>query len=155
MQTFIRNLKVKGNCIKGFYEGKLFCINMVIGLVDTLEGRTWVFKIILIGLATGLCNGLFGAGGGMIAVPSMVHILKLDEHDAHATTIAVILPLVIVSAYIYYRNGYLDMGKVAPVTLGSITGGALGAFLLHRIPSKWLHRIFALFMIGAAIRMIF
>jgi uncharacterized membrane protein YfcA len=78
-----------------------FCINMVTGLVNDLNKRTWLLKIVLIGLGTGLCNSLFGAGGGMIAVPSMVHILKLDEHDAHATTIAVILPLGTVSAYIY------------------------------------------------------
>ena len=120
-----------------------------------LNKRIWVLKIVLIGLGTGLSNGLFGAGGGMIAVPSMVHILKLDEHDAHATAVAVILPLVSVSAYIYFRNGLLDMKQAVPVAIGGVIGGAIGAFLLHRIPSKWLCRIFALFMIGAAVRMIF
>ncbi|HHU49520.1 MAG: sulfite exporter TauE/SafE family protein [Caldicoprobacterales bacterium] len=114
-----------------------------------------LIKIILIGLGTGLCNGLFGAGGGMIAVPSMVHILKLDEHDAHATAIAVILPLAAISAYIYFTNGFLDMDRSIPVAVGGIIGGIIGAFLLHRIPSKWLHKIFALFMVGAAVRMIF
>ncbi len=127
---------------------------MVTRLVNGLIRRNWL-KIILIGLGIGLCNGLFGAGGGMIAVPSMVHFLKLDEHDAHATTIAVIFPLVSLSAYIYFRNGFLDMEKVVPVAIGGILGGIVGAFLLHRISSKWLHRIFALFMIGAAVRMIF
>lgn len=114
-----------------------------------------LIKIILIGLGTGLCNGLFGAGGGMIAVPSMVHILKLDEHDAHATAIAVILPLAAISAYIYFTNGFLDMDRSIPVAVGGIIGGIIGAFLLHRIPFKWLHKIFALFMVGAAVRMIF
>lgn len=122
--------------------------------MNGLKKRGWIIKIMLIGLGTGLCNGLFGAGGGMVAVPSMVHLLKLDEHEAHATAIAVILPLVMISSYIYFRNGYLDLGKAVPVAAGGVIGGAIGAFFLHRIPSKWLHRIFALFMIAAAIRLI-
>lgn len=105
-------------------------------------------------MITGLCNGLFGAGGGMIVVPSMVHFLEIEEHDAHATAIAVILPLAIVSAFIYFRNGFLDLGKLLPVAAGGVLGGLFGAFLLHRVPSCWLRRIFALFMIAAAVRMI-
>ena len=106
-------------------------------------------------MITGLCNGLFGAGGGMIVVPSMVHFLGVDEHDAHATAIAVILPLAVVSAFIYFRNGYLELSKVLPVAAGGVLGGFAGAFLLHRVPSYWLQKIFALFMIAAAVRMIF
>jgi uncharacterized membrane protein YfcA len=122
--------------------------------VNDLNRRGWFIKIMVIGLITGFCNGVFGAGGGMIAVPSMVHLLRFDEHEAHATAIAVILPLVIISSFIYFRNGFLDLGKAIPVAAGGVMGGIIGAFFLHRIPSKWLHRIFALFMIAAAIRLI-
>ncbi|MDD2502990.1 MAG: sulfite exporter TauE/SafE family protein [Clostridia bacterium] len=121
---------------------------------EDLKKGAYVFKIAGIGLAAGLCNGLFGAGGGMVVVPAMVHILKLDEHDAHATAIAVILPLVGISSYIYFKNGFLDFSTSWPVAAGGAVGGALGASLLNRIPSKWLHRIFGLFMIAAAVRMI-
>ena len=120
-----------------------------------LKKRFYQLKIILMGILTGLCNGLFGAGGGMIVVPSMVHFLDVDEHDAHATAIAVILPLAVISAFIYFRNGYLDFGKALPVAAGGILGGFTGACLLHRVSSYWLQKIFALFMIVAAVRMIF
>ena len=120
-----------------------------------LKKRFYQLKIILMGILTGLCNGLFGAGGGMIVVPSMVHFLDVDEHDAHATAIAVIMPLAVISAFIYFRNGYLDFGKTLPVAAGGILGGFTGAYLLHRVSSYWLQKIFALFMIVAAVRMIF
>lgn len=120
-----------------------------------MKKSVYVLKIIAIGIATGLCNGLFGAGGGMIVVPSMVHFLKVNEHDAHATAIAVILPLVIVSSFIYFKNGYIDLGKTLPVALGSVIGGVSGALLMNKIPSNWLRKIFALFMIAAALRLIF
>jgi uncharacterized membrane protein YfcA len=122
--------------------------------VNNLNKSAYILKILAIGMATGLCNGLFGAGGGMVAVPSMIHILKVDEHDAHATAIAIILPLLLISSFVYFRRGFLDLNKGIPVAAGGVIGGIAGAFLLHRIPERWLRKVFALFMIAAAVRMI-
>lgn len=111
-------------------------------------------KYILIGLATGLANGLFGSGGGTIAVPAMILLLKKKEHMAHATAISIILPLTIVSAILYISNKYIHWGLTIKVMLGGILGGYIGAKLLGKCPSHILRKIFALFMIAAAIRMI-
>ncbi len=112
-------------------------------------------KILAMGVVIGLCNGLFGAGGGIIAVSSMVYLLGLSEHDAHATAISVILPLAAISAFIYFRNGHLDLSILAPVALGEIIGAVGGAWLLKYTSSVLLRKIFALFIIFAALRMIF
>lgn len=119
------------------------------------KNKMQIFKLIIIGSFVGLCNGLFGAGGGIIAVPALVHFLELDEHDAHATTISAILPLTIVSAFIYHRNGYLDIDIIYKVTLGEVVGATIGAWILHRISSIYLRKTFAFFIIIASIRMIF
>ncbi len=111
-------------------------------------------KCILIGLVTGLANGLFGSGGGTIAVPSMVHFLGAQEHKAHATAISVILPLTVVSSVFYISNGYADWGLTLKVSLGGILGGYVGAKLLNVCPDKLLRKIFALFMAAAGVRMI-
>jgi uncharacterized membrane protein YfcA len=111
-------------------------------------------KFMLIGLVTGLANGLFGSGGGTIAVPAMVLLLKKEDHIAHATAIAVILPLTVVSAILYITNNFIDWGLTVKVMMGGIVGGYIGARLLGRCPSHILRKIFALFMIAAAIRMI-
>ncbi|HOJ09368.1 MAG TPA: sulfite exporter TauE/SafE family protein [Clostridiales bacterium] len=109
---------------------------------------------IAIGTVTGLVNGLFGSGGGTIAVPAMVLLLGLDDHKAHATAISIILPLTIVSAFLYIRNSYVDWNITWKITLGGIAGGYLGARLLSICPAHILRRIFAGFMIFAAIRML-
>lgn len=75
-------------------------------------------KLIAIGLVTGICNGLFGSGGGTILVPGMVFLLGLEEHKAHATAILVILPLTILSTVVYYKNSYIDW----PTTLKVVSG---------------------------------
>lgn len=112
-------------------------------------------KYIIIGLVTGVANGLFGSGGGTIAVPAMVLLLGADEHKAHASAIAIILPLTIVSALFYISNGFVNWGITVKVMTGGMVGGYIGAKLLNICPPDLLRRIFALFMIIAALRMLF
>ena len=111
-------------------------------------------KCAVIGVTTGMANGLFGSGGGTIAVPAMVHLLGADEHKAHATAISVILPLTVVSSVFYISRGYTDWGLTLKVTLGGLAGGYLGARLLNICPEKLLRKIFGVFMAAAGIRMI-
>ncbi len=112
-------------------------------------------KYILIGIAAGVANGLFGSGGGTIAVPAMVFLLDADEHKAHATALLIILPLTLVSAYFYLSHNYVDWNITWKAMVGGVVGGAIGAFLLNKCPSNILRKIFGIFMILAAIRMIF
>lgn len=107
-----------------------------------------------IGAVTGLANGLFGSGGGTVVVPCMERFLDVEEHKAHATAIAIILPLSILSLFIYLRAESLDWTAAIAVSLGGIIGGIIGAKLLSKISGKWLHKIFGVFMLAAAIRMI-
>ncbi|OPZ93916.1 MAG: Sulfite exporter TauE/SafE [Firmicutes bacterium ADurb.Bin419] len=111
-------------------------------------------KFILIGLATGLANGLFGSGGGTIAVPAMILLLKEEEHKAHATAISIILPLTVVSAVLYITNNFINWDLTVKVIIGGVIGGYIGAKLLNICPSRILRKIFAVFMIAAAVRMI-
>lgn len=111
-------------------------------------------KISLLGLIVGLINSLLGAGGGMLAVP----ILKksgLSQTEAHATSIAVILPITIISTVIYAIKGNVPFdGNLWFLLYGAI-GAVIGGIILKKIPQKVLKKIFACFIIWAAIRMFF
>lgn len=108
---------------------------------------------VLTGAATGMANGLFGSGGGMIAVPAMVILLQMNDHTAHATAIFVILPLTILSAFLYVSGEFADWNITWKVILGGIAGGFAGARLLKVLPESVLRRVFAVFIIAGAIRM--
>lgn len=108
----------------------------------------------VIGTVTGFLNGLFGSGGGTVVVPCLERFLKVEEHKAHATAIAIILPLCIISAFVYLKGGEIKWGDVISVSIGGMAGGFIGAKLLNKISGIWLHRIFGAFMILAAVKMI-
>ncbi|KAB3531464.1 sulfite exporter TauE/SafE family protein [Alkaliphilus serpentinus] len=114
----------------------------------------WI-KIILVGMSAGIINGLFGAGGGTIIVPALTFVFGATQHKAHATAISIILPFAVVSSYIYYRNGFFDINTTLKVALGGIVGSYLGSKCLNHISANYLRKIFGVFMIIAAIRMIF
>ncbi|MCL1884597.1 MAG: sulfite exporter TauE/SafE family protein [Defluviitaleaceae bacterium] len=111
--------------------------------------------IIPIGIVVGVLNGLFGAGGGSVLVPALQKFLNFETRKSHATTIAVILPLSVVSAGIYIWGVEIDWKTLIFVSLGGVCGGVIGAKLLSRLAGWWLNILFGLFLGAGAIRMLF
>ena len=73
----------------------------------------------LIGLLTGLINGLLGIGGGTILIPAMVFLLGEEQHVAHGTSLAVILPTALMSTLIYQYNSHIDWVLAAKIAATS------------------------------------
>ena len=109
---------------------------------------------IVCGGVVGLANGLFGGGGGMIAVP-MLQNTGLDEKGAHATAILLILPVSLLSFFFYAWKGLYDFSVLIPTALGVTAGGALGAWLLGKLPVKIVNIVFACLQALAGIFMFF
>ena len=95
----------------------------------------------------------FGSGGGMIVVPTLVYILKLDEKKARGTAIFSILPMVIASSMFYMKSGNIDWGIGIKCAIGGIVGGYIGAKLLNILPDKYLKMFFAAFLLFMGVRM--
>lgn len=110
-------------------------------------------RFLLTGAAAGLLNGLFGAGGGMAAVP-MLEKDGLPARRAHATSLAVIAPLSLLSGALYLWGGQMRLGDAWDFMLPGLAGAALGAWLLPKIKAVWLHRIFGLLVLFAAGRLL-
>ncbi|MFZ5641660.1 MAG: sulfite exporter TauE/SafE family protein [Bacillota bacterium] len=122
-------------------------------LTTQMDISVWL-KLLAIGLVTGLVNGLLGIGGGTILIPCMVFFLGISQHQAHGTSLAIILPTALVSSIIYSLNSDLDLKLSLQVALGGMTGGYLGARLMNHIPAMTLKKFFAVFMFLAGLRMV-
>lgn len=109
---------------------------------------------IVCGGVVGLANGLFGGGGGMIAVP-MLQKSGLTEKVAHATAILLILPVSLLSFFLYAWKGLYDTSVLIPTALGVTAGGSLGAWLLGKLPVKTVNLLFAFLQAAAGSSMLF
>jgi len=111
-------------------------------------------KKLLLGLFAGFISGLFAAGGGMIIVPSFVHLFKMDEMKARATSVFVILPMVITSGIFYYNNDFVGWTIGIECAIGGIIGGIFGVKILNKLSDKTLKLIFIFFLIYVSIKMV-
>ena len=109
-------------------------------------------KCMIAGGLAGILNGLFGAGGGLILVPLFISWLHIEEKRAFATSVAVILPLSIVSYIIFYIQGGDVWRDALPYLLGGIVGGALSTRLFRNISTVWLHRLFGILILYGAVK---
>ena len=102
------------------------------------------------GGAAGLVNGFFGGGGGMVLVPLLMGRCGLDRRRAFANSVAIILPLCVLSAGIYFAKGNLDIRTALPYLAGGLVGGWIGGKIFEKVPVVWLKRAFALLILYGA-----
>jgi uncharacterized protein len=104
----------------------------------------------VLGLLGGVLAGLFGVGGGILFVPTLVLVLGLTQVHAEATSLLAILPAVVVGAWRQQRYGNVDRRAALLVGLGSVAGVAGGVELAKALPEDVLRRLFAIFMLIVA-----
>ena len=110
------------------------------------------FTPALIGTLCGMLNGLFGAGGGIAAVP----LLKHREFHSRKHTLLLWRSSYrspsSVPSYIWSteRSSFPMLGLICR---GGLLGAILGALLMQKIPDKLLRKAFGA-MIYAAVRLL-
>ena len=113
--------------------------------------RAWLAPAVAGGLA-GIANGFFGGGGGMVLVPLLTGRCGLDQRRAFATSVAIILPLCVLSSVVYFFRGGLDLSAALPYLLGGLAGGWIGGRVFRRLNMDWLRRAFALLILYGGVR---
>lgn len=106
------------------------------------------------GTLCGFLNGFFGSGGGVIAVP-ILEKEGSDPNEAHATSVALIFMLSLVTALFYGFSGALDYSAAWRFVPWGVLGAICGAIFLKKIKAQWLKRIFGGIITAAAVRMLF
>ncbi len=112
--------------------------------------RNW--KLGMAGALAGAVNGLFGAGGGMVLVPLLEKSKALEEREVFPASVAIILPLCLVSLGVSSLSAPIPFREALPYLLGSIPGGVLAGIYGKKIPAKWLHRALGLMILWGGVR---
>ena len=109
---------------------------------------------LVLGLVAGVLSGLVGIGGGVIIVPALVFLFGMSQHSVQGTTIAMlVLPVGILAAWVYYRQGFVDILVAALLAAGFFLGSLAGARIAVAIPATALERVFGAMVILIGLKM--
>jgi len=124
--------------------------------------NTEVFLILAgTGITAGLLSGLFGVGGGIVIVPSLIFIYGLLNinspyivHTAIATSLFTIIFTAFSSAYKHSKNKNINWQFALVIGISS----AFSVFLISKtaigMPGDTLKKIFAVILIFAGLKML-
>lgn len=110
----------------------------------------------LTGILAGLVSGSLGVGGGIIIIPMLTFFLGLNQHQAQGTSLGVMtFPVFVISAYNYYKSGYVNVKFVLIIVVAFIIGSYFSSRFAVQLPEKTLKKMFGLFLALMGIKMLF
>jgi uncharacterized membrane protein YfcA len=110
---------------------------------------TSVLVALSLGLVAGVLAGLYGVGGGILFVPTLV-ALGLGQLEAQATSLLAVLPTVLVGAWNQSRYGNLRARTALVLGLASVVGVEVGARIAIALDETTLRRLFGVFLLAVA-----
>ncbi len=107
---------------------------------------------LLLGFGAGVLAGLFGVGGGILFVPTLVG-LGLGQLDAEATSLLAILPTVAAGTWRQRHYGNVRWRTALVVGLASIAGVEAGVQIATALSDETLRRLFAGLLLAVAVQL--
>ena len=125
------------------------------------EFISFLALMLISGVFTGLISGLFGVGGGVILVPALIYVFdelgyssSFSTHMAIGTSLAIIVPTTITSAWSYYKRGSVNINLLYKLSFPVAFFSILGTFLAGTLSGESLKLMFAIMIILIALNLL-
>lgn len=113
-----------------------------------------LIALLALGAVLGYCGGLFGIGGGIIAIPLMVIAFGMDQSLAQGTALVMMVPNLVIAWWRYNRRHPAPWGAGLGIALlGSLTTWITARFATALHP-EILRHLFSLFLFAIAVWML-
>jgi hypothetical protein len=117
-----------------------------------MSGWTIAAALVL-GFGAGVLSGVFGVGGGILFVPTLV-LLGLGQVEASATSLLAIVPTAAAGAVRQRAYGNLRVRAALVLGVVSVAGAELGVQVATRIDESLLRRLFGVLLLVVAARLL-
>jgi uncharacterized protein len=97
----------------------------------------WGWTTVL-GIVGGICSGMFGTGGAMIAPPALTTYFGLRHATAQGLALALVIPGSVIALVTYAAAGNVDWHIGIPLAVGGVLSVSAGVALAHRLPERRL-----------------
>jgi uncharacterized membrane protein YfcA len=134
----------------------LVIVAVRLALIEPARGEPLDFTIpvalvyLAIGLVMGIASGLFGIGGGVIAVPSLVALLGVSDLIAKGTSLLVMIPTSITGTVANAQNRLVDLRTGLIVGVAAAGASVAGAFIALALPPRPSSFLFAALLLVIA-----
>jgi uncharacterized membrane protein YfcA len=106
---------------------------------------------LLIGAALGFAGGVFGIGGGIIAIPVMTGLFGMDQKLAQGTALVMMVPNLSIALWRYCQRQPLPKLRTALLVLCAVSATTITAHYASSLASSELRRYFGAFLLWLAI----
>jgi uncharacterized membrane protein YfcA len=113
-----------------------------------------IILALVLGFGAGVLSGMFGVGGGVLFVPTLVFVVGLGQLEAQATSLAAIIPVVAFGAWQQHRAGNVRWRIALILGVLSVLGVYAGASLAIALDEDLLRKLFAGFLIVVAAQLV-
>ena len=112
------------------------------------------WRAVSLGILVGLLSSVFGIGGGVVVVPSLLYFSTLTPHAISATShFAILLTSPVgVASHALLHDIKLSYG--VPLVAGGLAGGQIGAALAHRVSGSALMKLLGAALAIAAVALV-
>ncbi len=114
----------------------------------------FVFVLLVVSFTAGLLGSLIGLGGGILIVPLLTLVFRLDIHLAVGASIVSIIATSSGAAAAYVRDHLTNVRAGIFLELATSTGAVLGALLIPFLPGRALYFLFAAFLLLSLLPML-
>ncbi len=109
---------------------------------------------LLVGVGAGVLGGLLGLGGGIVIVPALTELLHLDQRQAQATSLGVLVFTGLFGFLSYLGYGSVPLAPALWTTMGAVLAAPWGARTAHRVSRRRLRALFGSVLVLVGIVMI-
>ena len=100
-----------------------------------------------LGGAAGFFGGLFGVGGGAIAIPLLGLLYHLDQQTAQGTTLVMVVPNVLLGFWRYRRRVGIDLRIAGALAFSAMASTYPAARFATALDPRGLRLAFAAFLV--------
>jgi hypothetical protein len=103
-----------------------------------------------ISILAGFLGALTGLGGGVVIVPVLCVLFKIDIHYAIGASLVSVIATSSGAAAAYVREGYSNIRIGMFLEVATTLGALLGAYLTARVSGNWIGGIFGVVLLYSA-----
>ena len=115
---------------------------------------TDLLTMLALGAALGFFGGLFGIGGGIIAIPFLALAFGMEQALAQGTSLAMMVPILLVGWWRYSRRYPVPWRTASQIGLVASLTTWLVAYVATGLNPNVLRTVFSIFLIVLALRML-